>query len=195
MKTLSLQSAKLVLLALGLVSAGTAFAQWQWLDQYGRKIYSDKPPPDSVPESKILHGANGQPYVPAAKAAKAEQAQLVNSPTYGYPAADAPKTKASAPAAASKASSAAGAEKSAKDAAQEKKAKAEQAAKEAEAKRQEQERMAQNCAQLKNNLTTIDSGQRLASMDASGNRVVMDDAQRAAERKRTQDLMVENKCN
>jgi len=192
MKNFSLQSAKLLLLTLGLLSAGAAFAQWQWLDQYGRKIYSDKPPPDSVPESKILHGANGQPYVPAAKAAKEEQAHMVNSPTYGFQSADTPKAKASAPAAASKASSAAGAEKSAKDAA---KAKAEQAAKEAEAKRQEQERMAQNCVQLKNNLATIDSGQRLASLDASGNRVVMDDSQRAAERKRTQDLMVENKCN
>ena len=41
---------KLLLLALACTWATGAFAQWQWLDKDGRKVFSDRPPPSEVPE-------------------------------------------------------------------------------------------------------------------------------------------------
>ncbi|HZW14352.1 MAG TPA: DUF4124 domain-containing protein [Noviherbaspirillum sp.] len=39
---------------MGLALAGTAFAQYVWVDEKGVKQYSDMPPPASVPANRIL---------------------------------------------------------------------------------------------------------------------------------------------
>ncbi|MGE0073021.1 MAG: DUF4124 domain-containing protein [Thiomonas sp.] len=72
--------------------------------------------------------------------------------------------------------------------------KAEQAAQE-QAKRQQQQAQAlidqQNCLQAQQQLRVIDSGQRLTQIDAQGQRVFLDDAQRAAERARVSALIAQ----
>ena len=170
-----------------MLAAGNALAQWQWIDADGRKIFSDKAPPPSVPESQILRGGDGRPYVPAVKAKPAASA-----PTYGFheykpePSAS-PKPQA---AAAQKQAT-----KTPKELEQEKKAKAEQAAKEAEAKRKEQERKQANCKIIRGNQAALDSGRRLATFNEKGERTIMSDAERANERARIESEARANECN
>lgn len=181
-------------LSLALVClASSAIAQWQWIDADGRKIFSDKAPPPSVPESQILRDGNGRPYVPASKA-KTKPAAEDKAPTYGFKeykpepvASPKPQAQNSAPKAQ--------ATKTPKDIEQEKKAQAEQAAKEAEAKRKEQERKAANCKTIRGNMAALDSGQRIASYNEKGERSVMNDNQRTAERKTLENALKENECN
>ena len=168
------------------LAAGQALAQWQWIDADGRKIFSDKAPPPSVPDNQILRGGDGRPYMPVGKAIKEEKA-----PTYGF---EEYKPEA-APSPAPKA--AAGkkeATKTPKELEQEKKAQAEQAAKEAEAKRKEQERKEANCKIMRSNLASLDSGRRIGTVNDKGERAIMGDAERASERKRVQDSMKESGC-
>ena len=49
----------LLLLVLWGTLSSTAHAQWQWLDDSGRKVFSDRPPPPSVPAQKVLHKPTG----------------------------------------------------------------------------------------------------------------------------------------
>ena len=41
------------------------FAQWQWLDKDGRKVYSDRPPPTDIPAKNILKQPAGRTTMPA----------------------------------------------------------------------------------------------------------------------------------
>ena len=125
-------------LSLALVcAAGSAMAQWQWIDADGRKIFSDKAPPSSVPESQILRDGNGRPYTPVGKA-KAQTAADEKAPTYGFkeydPAAAAAASASAAAAAKAPAKGQKAAAKTPQELAQEKKAEADRLAKEAEAK-------------------------------------------------------------
>jgi hypothetical protein len=43
-----------LLIAASLAVPGTAFSQWQWKDTNGRTVYSDTPPPPSVPDRAII---------------------------------------------------------------------------------------------------------------------------------------------
>jgi hypothetical protein len=45
---------RLTLLGLALALPAAGFAQWQWIDQDGRKVFSDQPPPVEVPAKSIL---------------------------------------------------------------------------------------------------------------------------------------------
>ena len=61
---------KLFLLALACTWSAGAFAQWQWIDKEGRKVFSDRAPPVDIPPSAILK----QPHATAAAAPAAAQA-------------------------------------------------------------------------------------------------------------------------
>ena len=149
-----------------------AMAQWQWVDKDGRKVYSDRPPPADIPEKNILK----QPGVRAS----------------ALPAVAAtPASAASAPA------SAAVSRPSGKDKdLEEKKKQAEQ--QEATAKAAEEEKYqkarAENCARARQAKATIDLGGRIATVDKSGERIIMDDDARAAESKRLQ-AVIQSQCN
>jgi hypothetical protein len=55
-----------------LAACGAAQAQWAWKDANGRPVYSDRPPPTSVPAARIFKAPRGQmaevPEPPAPKA-------------------------------------------------------------------------------------------------------------------------------
>lgn len=55
-----------VLLLLPWAGAGATGAQWQWLDDQGRRVYSDTPPPPSVPERRVLQRPSPRAPAPAA---------------------------------------------------------------------------------------------------------------------------------
>lgn len=156
----------MALLALTYVSA---FAQWQWLDRDGHKVFSDRAPPPEIPEKSILKrpGKAPPPQEPA-------------------PAAE------GAPVGASAASAAPVPKKNVLDAKlEEKKKQAEQA--ELAKRKAEEERVAQvkaeNCERARKAKGALDSGVRLATVNAKGEREVMDDTARAAEAKRIQAVM------
>lgn len=65
---------KLLLLALACTWSVGALAQWQWIDKDGRKVFSDRPPPQDVPDSKVLKQPRFTPRAPAAPAAAASTA-------------------------------------------------------------------------------------------------------------------------
>jgi len=168
-------ASKTLILAFASASfALTAFAQWQWIDKDGRKVFSDRSPPADIKDKDILKrpGNSTRIAVTAAPAAAAEGAV--------------------SPAAASSAAGKAGAPKlSGKDAqleAKKKQAEDEEAAK----KKVEEEKLAKvkaaNCDRAKRGLLTFESGVRVSTTNAKGEREFMDDKARAAETKRLQDI-------
>ena len=154
----------------------TASAQWQWVEKDGRKIFSDRPPPAEIADKNILKRPPGAPRAAAAPALITLGVEAVAS---AKPPA-APASRASAP------------KLSGKDAeleAKKKKADEEEAAK----KKAEEEKIAkakaENCERAKTGLATLQSGVRMVSVNAKGEREVYDDAKRASETKRAQEVI------
>jgi len=133
-------------------------AQWLWLDEAGRRVYSDQPPPPAVPAARILR----QPGVAA--------------PALWTGSAPAPATT---PPAAARATRAASAPPPVIP--------GEEALRSVQA---ENARLREaHCARLRDAWVTLESGVRLARMLPNGEREVLDDAARAAERQRLQGLL------
>jgi hypothetical protein len=141
-----------------------ASAQWQWIDNQGKKVFSDQPPPASVPEKNILRRAG----VPPSRAAAA-------APDEAVPAAEpaAPKPAGVDKELEAKKKKAETEEKARQDA---------EAAKVAKAK-------AENCERARQAKATYDSGMRVARVNAQGEREILDDTARAAEQKRLQSII------
>ena len=154
--------AGLLVAALGLVLAMPAMAQWKWRDANGRVTASDLPPPREIPEKDILQrpGANQRAAAPAAAVA-----------------ASATASGAAAPAADKELE----ARKRAADAQQQAKQKADE--QRAAAVR------AENCSRARTHLATLETGQRMARINAKGEREVIDDATRADEMRRAREVI------
>jgi hypothetical protein len=157
----------LLALATTLVCTGAA-AQWQWVDGSGRKVFSDTPPPPGILEKNILKRA-GPPN---------------------------PGTGATASSPAPAAAPAATPQISGRDEALEAKKKQaevqEQAVKKAEADKLAKVRQ-DNCERANRSKTTLESGVRMATTNAKGEREVMDDAARGAEVKRINEI-IQSSC-
>lgn len=171
---LKLVSRTLLLAVAGASFAIPALAQWQWIDKDGRKVYSDRSPPADIQEKNILKRPNGARMV-AAPVAPAE------------PETDA-KPKINANANAPKLSG-----KDPQLEAKKKQADEEEAAK----KKAEEDKIAaakaDNCERAKKGLASIQSGVRMSTTNAKGEREIMDDAAKAAESKRLQGV-AETSC-
>ena len=154
----------------------TASAQWQWVEKDGRKIFSDRPPPSEIAEKDILKRPRG-----AAKAATA-LSPVVPAPqaASGAKPPAAPASRASAPMLSGKDAELEANKKKAEDEeAVKKKADAEKTAK----------AKAENCERARTSLATLQSGVRMAAVNAQGEREVFDDAKRASETKRAQEVI------
>jgi hypothetical protein len=160
--------ALLVLLAAS-VTALPAEAQWKWRDKNGHVQYSDLPPPSGTADQDIL--ARPSPTLRRAT----------------------PSTVATAPPTASAAASAVQLARSPVDAeleAKRKKAEADAAAKLKADQDRNSALRAENCTRAKAQLTTLESGIRLAQTNAkTGEREFLDDKQRADEVRRTRDVI------
>ena len=165
------QLLKPLILALAAGSfAVAAVAQWQWIDKDGRKVFSDRSPPADIQEKNILKRPPGS--VRATTAAETEAARTGDA----NPAPAVSAAKANAP------------KLSGKDSeleAKKKKAEEEDAAK----KKVEDDKVAkgkaENCDRAKKGLATLQSGVRMSSTNAKGEREVLDDARRDIETRRT----------
>lgn len=165
---------KLLLLAVACTWAMGAAAQWQWIDKDGRKVFSDRPPPQEISEKNILKQPGGSlPRVTSAPT-PVDGAQAAAPDSAPAPAASAPRPGASAPGA--------GKDK----ALEEKKAQAEAA--EAAKKKAEEQKLAKakadNCTRARQARSAFDSGRPITQTNAQGERIFLDDTGRTAETKR-----------
>jgi Domain of unknown function (DUF4124) len=164
----------LKLLAVALLSICTALpalAEWQWLDTDGKKVFSDRSPPPGTPEKNILKRPGVAP-VPVSP-------HTVD----GTEAVAAPAVPVAAPKVSGKDAQLEARKKLADDEATTKKKTEE--GKVAKAK-------AENCESAKRYLTTLDSGVRIATVNAKGEREIMEDSQRVEAKKRTQEIAQSN---
>jgi len=156
-----------------------AGAQWQWLDQNGKKVYSDKAPPPDVPEKNILRSpavSSSRPtFTPLNPGDAAGTAGVT-----GESAAAAPKPKPPS-----------GVDKELEE--KTKKAEEAEKAKKAEEARKLAEAKADNCKRAQQGKATFDSGIRIARVNAQGEREIMDDKMRADEQRRLQ-TVIDNDC-
>ncbi|HMN64466.1 MAG TPA: DUF4124 domain-containing protein [Burkholderiaceae bacterium] len=151
----------------GLLLAGPALAgTWQWRDASGRMVYSDLPPPPSVPASQILRAPT--PATPA------EQSTAAPAPAAGQPTAAARAPAAAAPAAAASRSWAEKEQDFRKRAAER-----EEAERKQREEREQTARAARACQDARSALRTLESGMRVSTIDANGERHVIDEAERA----------------
>ena len=174
---------KTLVLAIGFsllaLTVTTASAQWQWIEKDGRKIFSDRPPPAEITDKNILKRPSGAVRAAAAVATTTEAA------TAGKPA-------LAASGAAAKTSAASAPKLSGKDAeleAKKKKADEEDAAKKKAEEEKAAKAKAENCERAKTGLATLQSGVRMSAVNAQGEREVFDDAKRASETKRAQEVI------
>jgi Domain of unknown function (DUF4124) len=145
----------------------TAFAQWQWTDKDGRRVFSDRAPPPEVPDKNILKS-------PGSRATRVSDATTASGPLAGasaaHPAASVPKLS--------------GVDR---DLAEKKK----QAQDALLAKRKEDEQnvlkaKVENCARAKQAKVGFDSGVPIARFNEKGEREVLNQAARAGELQRIQ---------
>lgn len=165
---------KIFVVALACMWALGAAAQWQWVDKDGRKVFSDRPPPQDIPEKNILKQPGGnRPTRTAPTPAAADPAGgTTTAETTATPVA--PRAAASAPG-------------SGKDKELEaRKAQAEAA--EAAQKKAEADRVAKakadNCARARQAKATFDTGRPITQANAQGERVFLDGPARDAEARR-----------
>ncbi|MEP6791008.1 MAG: DUF4124 domain-containing protein [Ramlibacter sp.] len=162
---------RIISVVLACIFPAVASAQWIWLDKGGRKVFSDQAPSADVPAKNILK----QPGVRAVAA----------------PPVEAPAEAASAAARAAR-PAASMPRITGKDKDLEEKKKQTEAA-EAEKKKAEEEKVAkaraENCSRARQSKANYDSGSRMARTNANGEREILDDAARASEVKRLQDII------
>jgi Domain of unknown function (DUF4124) len=164
-----------------LVFSASASAQYMWLDAAGHKVFSDQPPPASVPAKRILQ----QP----GKAAATSVATGINKATAQG---DADSDKMAAKTKTDGAKTASNTDKDVKDKeleAAKKKLDDAAAAKKKEEQEARDAARADNCVRAKQAKVTFDSGIRLSTVNAKGERVVMDDATRMVESKRVEGII------
>ena len=143
--------------ALSLASAGPALGQWVWKDDAGHVVASDQPPPGNVPASRIIKEPKGRIAPPAPLADKEAAARDAGKT-------DVPRSIADRDL---------DAKMKQKDAAD--------AAKKADDDAVKAKAMQENCAAVRGNLAALQAGGRAARFNEKGERVYIDDADRAGE--------------
>ncbi len=167
-----MNASRLIALAVACALPAIAAAQYQWIDKDGRKVFSDRPPPADIAPNRILKQP-GKAAPAATEGASAEGEAPGANATGATAAASAPKV-----ATVDKDLEAKRKQKEAEEAAKQK----DQDAKVAQAK-------ADNCTRAKSTKANYDSGARIARTNAKGEREFLDDAQRASEVKRLEEII------
>ena len=149
-----------------------AQAQWSWKDASGSRVFSDQQPPLNVPEKDILKRPPGSRTPAAQQTSEATASTTATTSTT----ATAPKI-------------------SGKDSELDKKKK-ESDAKEAAAKKAEADKNAaaqkDNCERAKRTKASFDSGTRISTTNAKGEREIMDEKTRGSEVKRLQEIIAKD---
>lgn len=128
-----------------------AQGSWLWLDEQGRKVFSDTPPPASLPENRILQRPASGGLLPVSPAAPASAPTADGQPAQGSDAArQRPASKASAEAS-------------------------------VPLYQRNEEALRENCRRARAALQTLNSGLKLHMLNDKGEMVEMDAASRERE--------------
>jgi type IV secretory pathway VirB10-like protein len=167
--------------ALLLLSCSVVSAQWVWKEGE-RKVFSDTAPPASVAEKNIIKRPGGGGAMPRSAAAPGAPSDNEASPNAA--AAPAPvEPKAAVPQLPTVDKELEAKKKQAEQ--------AEEARKKAEDQRVAQGR-AESCSRAKQAKVTLESGIRMATTNAKGEREIMDDKARTAENRRLDEIVRSN---
>jgi type IV secretory pathway VirB10-like protein len=156
-----------------------AWAQWAWRDANGRITASDRPPPRDVADKDIVSRPKSDKRQALNQASTAPAAGAASAPAGGAP--TAPTAAASAPGAKTPLEREVEARKA--------KAEKEQADKKAAEEAKLAAQRADNCKRARSYQATLDSGVRIARTASNGEREIMDDAGRAAETRKTREVI------
>ena len=183
-----MKTVKLLIAATFSVCSCGAFAQWQWQDEAGRKVFSDRPPPAHISPQKILK----QPGVraPAAQevgryVAVSEQDEAAANEAQKEAAHNA-KEKEKADLAQQEA------EKEAKEKEAQEEQRKLQEAEEKKAQAQQAKAKQENCARARAAKLTLESGVAMGYTNEKGERGFMPEAQRKLELQRAQQVIKES---
>lgn len=138
-------------------------AQYVWLNEKGAKQYSDQPPPKTVPRDRIIKAPGSQTRMIEA-AATTESASNTNSTKSEIDKLQKPATLASK-----------------NEDFNKRKIAKEEAEKKAEAEKQANQDKEKNCARARAYQQSIEGGMVIATRDQNGERVILDETQRARE--------------
>jgi hypothetical protein len=164
--------------AAALACPAPAAAQWAWRDASGKMVYSDQPPPKSVPAKDLVRQPPAAPAPPA------------RVPSYGPPDSAAEAKPAPLPTAASPRPPTVAEREIESRRRQQQLAEAEKKAADEEA---QQAQAAQNCERLRAYQRALEGGHRIARVNAAGEKEILGDAQRASEVERTRS-QIELQC-
>lgn len=158
-----------------------AWAQWQWLDETGRKTFSDRPPPAHIPDKNVLQR-------PAAASARA--------PVIALPKADVPAEEQATPADAANAQANQAAQAPSTPSTEELKRQKEEAAQKAAEQAQQAKERAQliqqrqeNCNRANAALRTLQSDVPLAQIGPDGQPTTMSAEKRQQDIQRAQSVI------
>ncbi|TSE35080.1 DUF4124 domain-containing protein [Tepidimonas charontis] len=135
---------------------------WIWLDERGQRIYSDRPPPPTVPAQRVLRQPGPRAVAPAPADAAAAASAAAAPAAPGAPTPAGPQAPAAD----------------------------DERARQAQEKRNAEIR-AENCQRARAGLATLQAGGRLVTVDAQGRRVTMTPEMKAAEQARLEQAVRE----
>lgn len=150
------------------LSPAPAEAQWKWRDAQGRLVYSDVPPPPTIPAARIVHAPGGRAAGPLET--------LPDSPPKPAPVAAAPAAAATNPRQAPAQPPLTPEQAFQKR--HEERLKAEAAERERNAEKQVRDA---HCARLRGYVSALESGLRASRTKPDGSVEFLDDAARAQE--------------
>lgn len=170
--------------AILLVLSATAQAQaYKWKDANGRIVYSDQAPPRGTPAANIL------------KAPKGYAAPSAAEPSTGAAGAADPASAKPASGAANAATPKAPMTTAEREADfRKRQAESQKKAQDEEKKASEESQRQAQCNSLRQNLALLESGQRIARTDSNGERVFIDDAERARDIQKARQDLAAGKC-
>lgn len=179
------------------ICSSSVLAQWQWIDEAGRKVFSDRPPPVHIAPEQILkqpHGArSSSPRVvypsaettalPPKSAQPSQPVQPIQTEAEATPTAQTPEAAAQAKQAA---------EDEAKEKALEAAKRKAEEAEEKKQKAQQAQARQENCQRARSAQATLQSGSLLGTVNAKGERGFMTEEQRKADLQRAQQAIKSN---
>lgn len=196
-KLKAMNTHKLWIAAVLSICSSSVLAQWQWIDEAGRKVFSDRPPPAHIAPEQILkqpHGArSSSPRVvypsaetaalPPKSALPSQPVQPIQTEAEATPTAQTPETAAQAKQATE--------DEAKKKAVEATKRKAEEAEEKKQKNQQAQARQ-DNCQRARSAQATLQSGSLLATVNTKGERGFMTEEQRKADLQRAQQAIKSN---
>lgn len=154
---------KVSIFAICMLFMQSTYAQYVWLNEKGSKQYSDQPPPKNVPRDKIIKAPGSQTRV-IETASSTESAANQNAAKSEIDKLQKPATLASK-----------------NEDFNKRKIAKEDAEKKAEADKKEAQDKEKNCARARAYQQSIEAGMVISSRDQNGERVILDEGQRARE--------------